>query len=189
MMLMIGLCSIGCQSMSNFQFSTLWEDHAPVGKPDQVSAFWIDGVDVKPDPTQGGMLIPGFAGRVIFMRSKSGDTVSVNSPITIQAYVNDPSQNRAVPMEQWTIQPEHLPLLFKRDIAGWGYTVWLPWNSYSPEIKQVRLIVVYQEKDQAAPLYSEAMTIRIQGQNARTPAAPTPLNTTTTQKVVGSRLQ
>jgi hypothetical protein len=187
--MLIGLCGIGCQSLASFEFSTLWEDRAPVGKPDQVSAFWVDGVDVKPDPTQGGVLIPGFAGRIVFMRTKQSDTVAVSAPITIQAYISSPNQNQAIPLEQWTIQPDHLPLLFKRDIAGWGYTVWLPWNSYSPEIKQVRLIVVYQEKDQAAPLYSEAMTVRVQDPTAKTPIVPTPLNPTHEQKVFGGRLQ
>src|SRR6516165_8764943 len=61
------LGSAGCQSTSSFQFSTLWEDHAPVGTPNQVGAMWLDGVDVKPDSMQGGVLVPGFAGRIYFM--------------------------------------------------------------------------------------------------------------------------
>ena len=189
---LVCFCSIGCQSLSSFQFSALWDDHAPTGKPDQVGAIWMDGVDVKPDPMQNGIIVPGFAGRIYFMRTKpggdQGETVAISSPVSIQAYLVQ-SNNQSVPLEQWTIQPEHLPLLLKRDMAGWGYSVWLPWNSYSPEIKQIRLIVVYQDKDQSTPIRSEAMTIRIQDANAKTPLAPAPLNPTTTHKVVGGRLQ
>jgi hypothetical protein len=154
--------------------------------------MWLDGVDVKPDSMQGGVLVPGFAGRIYFMRTRQGDekgeTVAVSGPIVIQAYLVQ-TQNQTVPLEQWTIQPEHLPLLLKRDMGGWGYSVWLPWNTYSPEIRQVRLIVFYQEKGQAVPVRSEAMPIRIQDPNAKTPLAPARLEFKNQKRLPGGQLQ
>ena len=62
--------------------SALWEEHAPRGTPDHVGAIWAGGVDIKPDPMNGGLPAPGFAGRILFLRNKPGDTVAVDGPIT-----------------------------------------------------------------------------------------------------------
>ncbi len=179
----------GCQSLSSYEFSALWEEHAPVGKPDEVAALWLGGVDVKPDPLQGGAPVPGFAGRIILMRSKPGDTVAVDGTIQVQCFLDHPGQSQAQPLEQWTILPEHLPMLLKKDISGWGYSVWLPWNSYSPNIRAVRLIVQYQPKEGGLPLYSTPMRVTVQDSKSKTSLTPSRLQVEQIIGPAGRRVQ
>src|SRR5262249_19841415 len=43
--------------------------------------------------------------------------------------------------------------LLKKDRIGWGYTLFLPWSTYRPEVTQVRLRVCYQPA-QGSPIYA-----------------------------------
>ncbi|HQR09549.1 MAG TPA: hypothetical protein PLN21_22195 [Gemmatales bacterium] len=137
--------NLGCQSMS---FTAPWTESAPIGNPTEVVAIWQDGVDVQLDANHGGLPIPGFAGRVVFMQSsngQSGQSVLVNGPVKILLYDDRPVQGPPEPLETWTIKPEHLPLLVKKDMMGWGYSIWLPWNTYRKDIQNVKMTVEYTD--------------------------------------------
>lgn len=141
--LMLFSGSVGCQSMN---FSAPWAESAPIGCPNEVVAIWQDGVDVQLDANHGGMPIPGFAGRIVFMQSnngQSGQSVLVNGPVKILLYDDRPVQGPPEPLETWTILPEHLSLLVKKDMMGWGYSIWLPWNTYRKDIQNVKMMVEY----------------------------------------------
>ncbi len=93
----------GCQSMS---FTAPWEVTTPIGNPTEVVAIWQDGVDVQLDANHGGMPVPGFAGRIVFMQSingQQGQTILVNKPLTIMLFDDRPTQGPPVPLETWTI--------------------------------------------------------------------------------------
>jgi hypothetical protein len=185
---MLALPGVGCQSLSSFQFSSLWEERPTLAKPDQVAAFWMGGVDVKPNPVNGTP-VPGFGGKILFLRTKPGDTVAVDGTITFQLFEDKQSQGQQpAPLEQWVIQPEHLPLLLNKDMSGWGYNVWLPWSSYAPTIQSVRMIVMYQDKS-GTVLYGEPMTIPIQDSKSKAPVRPAQLEIRQNSFQVGNRLQ
>ena len=154
---------LGCQSLSSTNFSSLWEEAAPTGKPTEIGAIWQDGVDVQLDANHGGMPIPGFAGRIFFMQAIKGQpaqTVLINGPMQIMLFDDRPVQGPPVPLETWTILPEHLPLLVKKDMTGWGYSIWLPWNTYNPSIRSVRMTVQYTDHD-GTKLLGEPSVIQI----------------------------
>lgn len=135
----------GCQTMS---FTAPWTESAPIGNPNEVVAIWQDGVDVQLDANHGGMPIPGFAGRIVFMQSsngQAGQSVLVTGPLKVLLYDDRPTQGPPVPLETWTILPEHLSLLVKKDMMGWGYSIWLPWNTYRKDIQNVKMTVEYTD--------------------------------------------
>ena len=161
--------NLGCQSLTSTSFSSLWEESGPVGKPTEIGAIWQDGVDVQLDAQHGGMPIAGFAGRIFFMQSNKGQpaqTVLINSPLQIMLFDDKPVQGPPVPLETWTIKPEHLQLLVKKDMTGWGYSVWLPWNTYNPSIRSVTMTVQYTNPD-GTKLQGEPTVIQIRDTNKK----------------------
>jgi hypothetical protein len=151
----------GCAGL-DADFS-LWDESAPKGRPNHLGVIWKDGVDVQLDPNQGGRPVPGFAGRLIFMRqkpNKPGDTLAVDGTVTIEMY--DDTNPNAPPLarETWTIQPEHLAHLVSKDTTGWGYPIWIPWNTFDPSVRVIRLVTRFAAKD-GTTLVSEPNIIKI----------------------------
>lgn len=161
---LLSTTSVGCQTLNNTSFSSLWAETGPVGKPNEINAIWQEGVDVQLDPNHGGMPIPGFAGRVFFTKDrpgKPGQTVLVDGTILVQLFEDKPFQGPPVPLETWTILPEHLSMLVKKDMTGWGYSIWLPWNTFNLNIRTVKMTVQYIAKD-GTKLQGSPMAISIQ---------------------------
>lgn len=156
----------GCKTFSDTEFTSLWEEKkAPLGQPTELIAFWQDGVDVQLMAHQGGMPSPGFAGRVIFQQQKPGkpaETVAVNGTLIVRMFEDKPLQGGQLqPLETWTILPEHLPMMMRKDLSGWGYSLWLPWNTYNNTLRNVRMTVEYQGND-GTRLVGTPMQIQIQ---------------------------
>ncbi|MFO0813193.1 MAG: hypothetical protein U0796_08245 [Gemmatales bacterium] len=168
------LLGSGCQTLSETSFFGFGEEKAPTGKPTEVVAFWQEGVDVQLDPRQGGVPIPGFSGRVLFHHQKPGkpaETVAVTGTLLISLYDDRPHQGPAQPLETWKILPEHMPQLMRKDLSGWGYALWLPWNTYNPNMRSCRLTVEFTTAD-GNVLRSEPTPILIQ--DARRGGMPKP---------------
>ena len=156
--------NLACQTMPSLEVASFWAAKGPTGRPTEIAAIWQDGVDVKLDGQNGGFPTPGFAGRIFFMQAREGmpgQTVLVNGTLKVLLYDDKPSQGPPQPLETWTILPEHMSLLIKKDLTGWGYSVWLPWNTYDQSIRNVRMIVEYTEKDGTKIPPSEPMMIQI----------------------------
>ncbi|HMO34633.1 MAG TPA: hypothetical protein PKA06_01190 [Gemmatales bacterium] len=141
----------GCLSLSEMNWNPWSKEQAPVAKPQELVAIWQEGVDVQLDPNQGGMPVPGFSGRVLFHELETGNkgrSVAVKGgTLLISFYEDKPYQGPPQPLETWTILPEHLPMLLRKDLSGWGYALWLPWNTYQPHIRSGRLVVQYTTRD------------------------------------------
>jgi hypothetical protein len=168
------MLATGCQSMSDFNFNPWAEEKAPLAKPQEVVAIWQEGVDVQLDPNNGGVPVPGFSGRVIFHQlqsGKAGRSVAVNGTLLVSFFEDKPSQGPAQPMETWTILPEHLPMLMRQDLSGWGYALWLPWHSYHPGVRSGRLIVQYTSRE-GEVMRSEPVQIQIVDHNRGGMAKP-----------------
>jgi len=164
---LVSLTGLGCQSFSSFSYSSMFEETGPYGKPTEIGAIWQDGVDVQLDKQHGGLTIAGFAGRIFFMQARPGmpaQTVLINSPMKIMLFDDRQTQGPPVPLETWTILPEHLPLLVKKDVTGWGYSVWLPWNTFDRSIRSVRMTVEYTDHD-GSVLQGEPSLIQIHDAN------------------------
>ena len=61
-------------------------------------------------------------------------------------------------LERWQFDAGTLQNLLRKDKIGWGYTLFLPWSTYTPDIARVQLNVCYTPA-KGTPLYSEPTTI------------------------------
>jgi hypothetical protein len=143
----------GCVSMGSFLPGS---DGPPTGPVCQVVATWNNEVAYAPDPTHGGKPTPGLAGRVYLFGSVVDFPQAGEGKLVVDLYdeTQAPASGPALPLEEWRIDKDTLQRLLRRDVIGWGYTVFLPWGTYKPEIQKVRLKVRF-EPVHGTPIYSE----------------------------------
>ena len=65
-----------------------------------------------------------------------------------------------MPLEEWRIDKDTLKRLHKKDVIGEGYTIFLPWATYKPEIARIQLKVRY-EPVKGAPLYAASSPLTL----------------------------
>jgi hypothetical protein len=127
----------------------------------RVVAAWHPEVVFTPDPVHNGQPTPGIAGRIYLF----GETIDYprvgDGSLVVDLYRDGPasadpeSLDKVVPLEEWRIDPQTLKRLKRKDAVGWGYTVFLPWGTYKPEIKKVELRVRYVPV-KGSPLYAQS---------------------------------
>jgi hypothetical protein len=176
--LLVLVCAAGCESTGTFICTG---EQPPTGPAFQVVAWWNNQVLTAPDPVHGGAATPGLAGRVYLFGPQLDFPIEGDGTIVVDLY--DPSApttapgGTAVPLEEWRFDKDTLKRLQRKDVIGWGYTVFLPWGSYRPEIKQVRLQVRY-EPPKGSPLYAESSPLAlIPGEDIQVTSKSVPLGT------------
>jgi hypothetical protein len=138
------------------------QDAPQTGVACEVAAVWDPKVLFAPDPLHGGAKTPALSGRLYLFGAQSGFPLAGDGVVTIELYDDRPtlSGGQPVMLEQWNLDKETLKSLFKHDAIGWGYTLFVPWGTYKPEINLVHLHVCYRPPT-GMPLYapSEPMTL------------------------------
>jgi hypothetical protein len=81
--------------------------------------------------------------------------------------------NQTIPLEEWRIDRATLKRLLRRDAVGWGYTLFLPWGTYKPEIKEVELRLRYLPA-KGSPLYAESSPLVFHKDSAALPLVVSP---------------
>jgi hypothetical protein len=152
---------VGLQSLCNLE-------QAPIGPACKVVARWETHLVETPDSVNGGAPLRGLAGRMYLLGPDlpTGDVsapVSGDGEVIVDLYDDRPLAAGGTPvaLERWLFPPEVLKKLLRKDIFGWGYTLFLPWGkTYRPDITQVHLRLQYKLRD-AAPLYFVSSTINL----------------------------
>ena len=65
-------------------------------------------------------------------------------------------------LEEWRIDKDTLKRLYKKDIVGHGYTLFLPWASCRPEVTKVHLTVRYDPAGGGSPLYAPTAPLTVE---------------------------
>jgi hypothetical protein len=143
-------------------------DAPPAGIPCQVVATWQPNVMYTPDPARGGISAPGLAGRLYLFGPEIDFPMGSDGSAVVDLYdmTHDPSA--PVMLERWNIDKETLKRLAKKDAIGWGYTLFLPWGSYRPDVSRVLLKVCY-EPQKGTPLYAESSPVTLTNAGAAGP--------------------
>jgi hypothetical protein len=170
---LLGSLSAGCETMNSLTTSF----DGPVGGPyTHVVTYWNPEIIHTPDPTHGGMDVPGIAGRVYFVDDtpKLGARFSVDNPnevefrpsgegaIVVDLYdPNRPEKDGAAPLGQWRYDSVTLQRLLRKDVIGWGYTIFLPWPDYKPEFTRIQLRLRFEPAKGGMAMYanSQPMTL------------------------------
>lgn len=159
------LCLAGCVNTGAFVLPGVEKLGAA---PCEVVVAWNPEVLFRPDPAHRGTPTPGLGGRMYLFTAGNNCPITGDGCMVVDLY-EDLSPNATVPLEEWRFDKDTLKRLLRRDAVGWGYTLFLPWGTYKPEIKQVQLRLRY-EPVKGAPLYAESSSVVFQKGNAAAPA-------------------
>ncbi|VTS06164.1 hypothetical protein [Tuwongella immobilis] len=112
----------------------------------QLIATWSNRVGQSPDPTRGGAMGMGLAGRVYYFPPKSEVPKPLTGTVVVQLFDHTQVNKGVEPklMEEWRLDPGTLKKLEKPDTFGIGYTLFLPWGSYRPDVAKVYLQVRHE---------------------------------------------
>jgi len=151
------LCLAGCLNTGSFLLPGI-DKPSPI--PCEVVVAWNPEVVFRPDPANRGAPTPGLGGRMYLFGEGSDCPLMGDGCVVVDLYEGTPpiGGNASVPLEEWQFDRETLKRLLRRDAVGWGYTLYLPWGTYKPEIKQVELRLRY-ERANGTPLYAESSSV------------------------------
>jgi len=135
-------------------------DTAPTGQVMQIAVTWDKTITFVPDFTRAGAPNPGLLGRMYLFGPDGAFPVAGDGPMAVELYDDTPlvSGGQPVLKEKWIFDKDTLKGCLRKDIIGWGYTFFLPWGSYSPEIRQVHMMVRYTPQT-GVPLFSPSQTM------------------------------
>jgi hypothetical protein len=133
------------------------DDAMPHGAVCQVVATWNHQVVFAPDPVHGGAEAPGLVGRLYLFGPEISYPLIEDGSVIVDLFddTKPATDGPPVPLEEWRIDPGTLKRLAKHDMIGWGYTLFLPWGTYRPEINQIHLKLRYASA-KGTPLYSDS---------------------------------
>jgi hypothetical protein len=144
----------------------------PTGAVCQVVATWTNQVAWTPDPTRGGKPAPGFAGRLYLFGPEIDFPLVADGSVVVDLYdagAVGPDGQPAM-LEQWNLDKENLRRLLKRDAIGWGYTLFLPWGTYRPDITRVELKLRFVPEKGPLPLYAASSPLTLTAESETGPA-------------------
>ena len=116
---------------------------------------------VTQDIVNQGAPLKGIAGR-LYLFGPDGFPLVGEGSVTVDLCDMTPETTGGQPklIERWEIDRETLRKLAKKDMIGWGYTLFLPWSTYRPEINRVQLQVRYAP-DKGLPLFSSQSMVTL----------------------------
>jgi hypothetical protein len=133
----------------------------PPGIPCRVVAWWQPHVVFTPDPVRHGASAPGLAGRLYLFGPQIDFPMVGDGSLVVDLYdeTGCPPGQPAL-QEEWRLDPVTLKQLLRRDMIGWGYTLFLPWGRYRPDLTRVQLRVRY-EPAHGSPLFAEPSSLNL----------------------------
>jgi hypothetical protein len=147
------------------------EDPMPHGEVRQTVATWNHQVVFAADPVHGGVESPGLVGRLYLFGQEVSFPVIDDGSVIVDLYDDSQSEEKSaaevangsqqLPLEEWRFDPITLKKLAKKDMIGWGYTLFLPWGTYKPDIHQVHLKVRYLTA-KGIPFFAESGPLSLQ---------------------------
>ena len=132
----------------------------------QVHSNWEGRLHVTEDVVNGGRPLAGLVGRLYLMGPDLGAGQKGDGSVVVDLYdaTNVHTGTKPVRLEQWQFSQNNLDKLLRKDPIGWGYTLFLPWSTYRPDINRVQLQVTYTPAKGAALYAPPAMvTLRNEG--------------------------
>ena len=155
-LLSFALSSAGCVNTAAF---LLPGADKPNGVPCEAVLACNPEVIFKPNPANRGEPTPGIGRRMYLFHEGSSCPVIGDGGVVIDLYDDaHPLGSNPIPLEEWRMDRATLKRLLRRDAFGWGYTLFLPWGTYKPEIMQVQLRLRYDPVN-GTPLYAESCSI------------------------------
>jgi hypothetical protein len=159
--------SIGCTPFatmcSNDWHNAKWLDSGSDQPVSHMLTYWDKRIRIVRDTVNQGREVPGLAGRLLLFNEDSKQAVDANGTVVIQMHdmTNPTEGKRPEVLVQWTFDAKSLKLLKSKNSLSDGYTLFLPWETYSKNIRQVQLHVCYTPKD-GTPRYADPVNVTLE---------------------------
>jgi hypothetical protein len=163
---LLPLACCGCVTTMGEKTPGPNEPPIPTEQPCQVVAWWQPQVRFSPDPARQGANNAGLAGRVYLFGQEMAWPLIADGTLVVD--LCDDTNGQAVLLEEWKFDKETLKKQARRDAVGWGYTVFLPWGTYRPDISKVLLKARF-EPLQGLPRYAPSSPVTLGNQGAMSP--------------------
>ena len=132
----------------------------PGAQARQVMVAWNNQILTTSDTQNGNRPIPGLAGRLYVFGEEVGRPLEAPGTATIVVYAVDKNNKISPPLTNWILDSVALQKLGRKDAIGFGYTLFLPWPEFNPEIRRVKLDVQYVP-DGGQPLFAPSSTLAL----------------------------
>jgi len=129
--------------------------------PCQIISTWKPEVLFVADPANQGKNSPGLAGRLYLFGKEVGMPMTCEGSLQVDLYdLGAVSNAPPVHLERWNFDSANLQRLVRKDPIGEGYTLFLPWGTYRPDVQRVQLKMQF-DQGKGYPLYADTgpMTI------------------------------
>ncbi|MFM7540654.1 MAG: hypothetical protein ACKO9Z_13445 [Planctomycetota bacterium] len=135
--------------------------HKGAKVPCQLVSTWKNEVIHVADPVHGGSATPGLAGRFYLFGEEVDSPIEAEGTLIVDLYDLSKGPSAAqTPLENWQIDPVTLKKLKRKDPVGEGYTLFLPWATYRPDITRIQLKLKYDAGGEF-PLYGDTGPISL----------------------------
>lgn len=150
-----------------------WTNKFAGDKVCQVVSTWNRDVRYTPDPTHGGRPVCGLVGRIYLFGQDVGAPLMGDGTLVVDLYDDTDTPSGAEPrlLEEWRFDAETLCKLQKRDIVGYGYSLFLPWGTYRPGLTSIHYQLCYKPAH-GMPIWSNSGPITLENPVKGEPAAP-----------------
>ncbi|MFO0865640.1 MAG: hypothetical protein U0744_13475 [Gemmataceae bacterium] len=142
------------------------EEKGPVSNSPvkQVHAIWNGQLSTTRDTVNNGAELRGLIGRLYLFGEEVGFPLQAEGTVTVDLYDITPANTQGKPkmLERWEIDKDTLKRLGRKDTIGWGYTLFLPWSTYRPDIARVQLQARFVP-EKGIPLFAPAAQVSVQG--------------------------
>lgn len=126
--------------------------------PARVVVRWLNEVGFAADTTRGGQLSPGMVGRMYLFGQDLSEPLEDDGAVEVE--LADASVTPPKPLESWNIDAPTVRLLLKKDGIGKGYSLFLPWGTFRPDLKRVEMKLVFKPT-QGSPLYATPEVVNL----------------------------
>jgi hypothetical protein len=142
-----------------------------VAPASQVQSLWRGQIVATADVTHKGAQLPGLAGRVYLVGEDLKHTVKAKGKLLVDLYESDLAGPDGQPrlLEHYEFPEEVMNRLLRKDnVIGWGYTVFLPWPEYRPDIKRARLRICFMPEN-GTTLFAEPTLLTLHNDGGTRP--------------------
>jgi hypothetical protein len=157
----------------------LAQSHPPTQIPCKIATRWDHYVHFEPDTENNGKRLPTIGGRFTLFAEDLTTPVTSEGTVIVYMYDDMPdATDKEEVLEAWIIDTATVHRLLRRDAAGWGYTLILPWQKYRPDLTHVRLQVRFDRVGGKSPLYSDLIPVTFEEPNGPSKVVITQKQTT-----------
>lgn len=153
----VALMGAGCASTVE-RTKNLFGKPAPVAGAStataRAAATFSPKVILAPDPTRGGAEVIGLLGRLFILDKEGTHMIETTGVLKVDLYDHTHAAGDTPPvmLEHWIFDPETLKKLGRKDMFGYGFSLFLPWSTHRKDISKIYMVLRFEPEGGGEPL-------------------------------------